>query len=41
VAMFVSLAAFSLLYLVLLRTRMSVERTADEVARLKQQALSS
>jgi len=39
-AMFVSLAAFSLVYLVLLRSRMRVERTADEVAALKQQVLS-
>ncbi len=40
VAMFASLAAFSLLYVMLLRARAHVERTADEVALLKQQVLS-
>ena len=39
-AMFVSLAAFTLVYLVLLRARARVEQTADEVALLKQQMLS-
>ena len=40
-AMFVALAAFSLLYVMLLRARARIEQTADEVARLKQQVLSS
>jgi len=40
-AMFLSLAAFSLVYLVLLRSRARVERMADEVALLKQHILSS
>jgi heme exporter protein C len=40
-AMFISLAAFSLVYLMLLRTRVRVERMSDEVALLKQQILSS
>jgi heme exporter protein C len=39
-AMFLSLAAFTLVYLVLLRIRMRVEQTADEVALLKQYMLS-
>ena len=39
-AMFLSLAAFTLIYVVLLRARMRVEQTADEVALLKQQLLS-
>ncbi len=38
--MFVALAAFSLAYLVLLRARVRVEQTADQVALLKQQVLS-
>ncbi|HKZ86988.1 MAG TPA: cytochrome c biogenesis protein CcsA [Anaerolineae bacterium] len=39
-AMFLSLAAFTLIYVVLLRARMHVEQTADEVAVLKQHMLS-
>ena len=39
-AMFISLAAFTLVYVVLLRSRVQVERTADEVALLKQDVLS-
>ena len=39
-AMFVSLAAFTLVFVVLLRARARVEHTADEVAQLKQQVLS-
>ena len=39
-AMFTSLAAFSLVYLLLLRMRTRVEHTADAVALLKQQVLS-
>lgn len=39
-AMFLSLAAFTLIYVVLLRARMRVEQTADEVALLKQHMLS-
>jgi heme exporter protein C len=40
-AMFVSLAAFTLVFLALLRARARVERIADEVALLKQQVLSN
>ncbi len=39
-AMFISLAAFSLVYVALLRTRVRLEQAADEVALLKQQVLS-
>ena len=39
-AMFLSLAAFTLIYVVLLRARMRFEHTADEVALLKQHLLS-
>ncbi|HEY4688433.1 MAG TPA: cytochrome c biogenesis protein CcsA [Anaerolineae bacterium] len=41
VAMFVSLFAFTLVYLVLLRARARVEQAADEVSLLKQNVLSS
>jgi len=40
-AMFVSLAAFTLVYVVLVRARARVEQAADEVALLKQKVLSS
>lgn len=40
-AMFLALIAFTLVYLVLVRARMRVERMSDEVAWLKQEILSS
>jgi heme exporter protein C len=40
-AMFISLAAFSLVFAALLRARARLEQTSDEVALLKQQVLSS
>jgi heme exporter protein C len=40
-AMFISLAAFTVVYLVLLRMRAKVESTADEVAKLKQEITSN
>lgn len=40
-AMFIALAAFTLVYIVLLRMRAKVETTADEVAKLKQELSSN
>ena len=40
-AMFISLAAFTLIYLVLLRARSKVEQTADVVAQLKQEIVNA
>jgi heme exporter protein C len=40
-AMFVSLAAFTLIYVLLLRARAKVETTADEVATLKQEIINA
>jgi len=40
-AMFPSLIAFTLMYVVLLRARIRIEHTADEITLLKQQVLSS
>jgi hypothetical protein len=39
--MFISLAAFTLVYIRLVRMRAKVERTADEVAQLKQEVISN
>ncbi len=39
-AMFISLAAFTLVYILLVRMRAKVERTSDEVAQLKQEVMS-
>ncbi len=40
-AMFVSLLAFTLIYILLLRARAKVETTADEVAQLKQEIINA
>lgn len=40
-ALFISLAAFTLVYILLLRTRSKVEFTADEVAQLKHEILNA
>ncbi|HZY42221.1 MAG TPA: cytochrome c biogenesis protein CcsA [Anaerolineae bacterium] len=40
-AMFISLAAFTLIYIVLLRARSKVEQTADVVAQLKQEIINA
>ena len=40
-AMFISLFAFTLVYLMLLRARTKVEHTADEVAKLKQEIINA
>ena len=40
-AMFVSLAAFTLIYVLMLRARAKVETSADEVAKLKQEIINA
>jgi heme exporter protein C len=40
-AMFISLLAFTLIYILLLRARAKVETTADEVAQLKQEIINA